>query len=175
MVKYKPQWEAYRSFAAEIAAIPEFLAFIENALENAGCPQKRQMRFALAAEEIFANIALYAYADKAVSGPETGKRPDFEADCGSGFEPDSRACTIDALLQIFASPEQAVLRLSDSGKAFNPLECNTPDITLPPEERSIGGLGVFLAEKYTDSMEYERCDGRNILTLKILFDEGNEL
>ncbi|MDR0997024.1 MAG: ATP-binding protein, partial [Zoogloeaceae bacterium] len=67
---------------------------------------------------------------------------------------------------------RAALRLSDTGRAFNPLQRQTPDITLPPEARKIGGLGVFLAEKNTDGMHYERRDGRNILTLKLVFEKG---
>lgn len=145
----KPRRTCERSFAAEIAAIPEFLAFVEETLEQADCPQKQQLRFALAAEEVFANIASYAYAG--MPGPGA----------------------VDALLRIFDAPKRAELRLTDSGKAFNPLEQSAPDITLPAEDRIIGGLGVLLAKKNTDGMEYERRDGRNILTLILFFGTEN--
>ncbi|MDR0997141.1 MAG: SpoIIE family protein phosphatase [Zoogloeaceae bacterium] len=148
---HEPVSEVRQTFAAETAVLPDFLALVETTLDEAGCPARQRLRFALAAEEIFANIASYAYAKEAA--PDAGQ-------------------TIDVVLQCFAHPERAALRLSDTGRAFNPLQRQTPDITLPPEARKIGGLGVFLAEKNTDGMHYERRDGRNILTLKLVFEKG---
>ncbi len=58
-----------------------------------------------------------------------------------------------------------VLRISDDGHAFNPLEAPEPDTSLPAEERPIGGLGIFLVRNMTDSFHYERKDGRNIVTV----------
>ncbi len=58
-----------------------------------------------------------------------------------------------------------VLRISDDGHAFNPLDAPEPDTSLPAEERPIGGLGLFLVRNMTDSFHYERRDGKNIVTV----------
>ena len=108
-------------------------------LEQLACPMKAQMQIDLAIDEIFTNIASYAYA------PGTGDatvRMDYDA--GSG---------------VFS------LTFSDSGVPYNPLQKEDPDVNLPAEERSIGGLGIFLVKKTMDDMRYEYRDGRNVLTL----------
>lgn len=92
----------------------------------------------LAVEEIFVNIAHYAY------NPETG-----DAWISASF--------IDNVLTI-------VFR--DKGKEFNPIAKKDPDITLSAEEREIGGLGIFLTKKFMDSVDYEYKDNFNILTIK---------
>ena len=74
------------------------------------------------------------------------------------------------LATIFYSIEDGKLRISfsDNGIPYNPLEAAEPDTTLSAEEREIGGLGIFMVKKMTESMEYEYKDGKNILTLVIL-------
>lgn len=57
------------------------------------------------------------------------------------------------------------ITFSDSGKPYNPLEKPDPDVTLSAEERSIGGLGIFMVKKSMDDMRYEYKDGQNILTI----------
>ena len=91
----------------------------------------------LAVEEIVVNIAHYAY---------------------DGAEGDA---------VINSSYDDGVFKISfsDSGKKFNPLERDDPDITLSAEERSIGGLGIFLTKKFMDTVEYEYQDGKNILKI----------
>ena len=59
------------------------------------------------------------------------------------------------------------LVFTDNGVAYNPLEATEPDVTLSAEEREIGGLGIFMVKKMTESMEYEYQDDKNILTLVI--------
>ena len=59
------------------------------------------------------------------------------------------------------------LTFTDNGVPYNPLEAQEPDITLSVEEREIGGLGIFMVKKMTESMDYEYSDGKNILTLVI--------
>ena len=53
----------------------------------------------------------------------------------------------------------------DSGKKFDPLAKEDPDISLPVEERQIGGLGIFMVKKSMDKVTYEYKDGKNILTI----------
>ena len=60
---------------------------------------------------------------------------------------------------------QLEVTISDSGQAFDPTKAQTPDVSLSVEERAIGGLGVFLANKYMHSMRYQRTDTHNILHL----------
>ena len=58
------------------------------------------------------------------------------------------------------------IQFLDNGKPYNPLEKEDPDVTLSAEERSIGGLGIFMVKKSMDSLDYEYQDGKNILTIK---------
>ncbi len=58
------------------------------------------------------------------------------------------------------------IRLTDRGREYNPLLREDPDVTLPAEQRPIGGLGVHFCKKLTETQEYERRDGCNVLTLR---------
>ncbi len=57
------------------------------------------------------------------------------------------------------------IEISDTGTAFDPLQKEDPDITLPVEERRVGGLGIFIIKNIMDTVDYKRKDGKNILTL----------
>ena len=125
---------------ALISNLDEVLAFADRHLEEAGCLPRIQMTLDIAIEEIFVNIAHYAYE------PETG---DAEI-----------SITIDG------DPAEAVIEFRDRGIPFDPLAKEDPDVTLPAEERRIGGLGIFMVKKSMDGMEYRREDGQNILTIR---------
>ena len=73
------------------------------------------------------------------------------------------------LATISYSIENGKLHISfiDDGVPYNPLEAKAPDTTLSAEEREIGGLGIFMVRKMTESMEYEYKDDKNVLTLVI--------
>lgn len=114
--------------------------FLEELLEAAGCPMPKQIQIQVAAEEIYVNVASYAYA------PETG------------------SVTISA--EISGVPAELTLVFTDSGVPFDPVARTDPDVSLPAAERGIGGLGILLAKKNTDEMIYEYTDGKNILTMK---------
>ena len=126
--------------AAEIEKLPEVLAFLEQHLEEVDCPPKAQMQIAIAAEEIFVNIAHYAYA------PGTG----------------------DATVRLELSPEPAtaIITFIDRGVPFDPLAKPDPDVTLSAEDREIGGLGIFMTKKNMDDVRYEYRDDCNILRLE---------
>lgn len=115
--------------------------FATERLEARDCSMKTVMQTELVVEEIFVNIANYAYQ------PEIG-----EATFCIEFEEN-------ALLMTFI----------DSGKPYNPLEQEAPDTTLALEERDIGGLGIFLVRKNVDEISYEYSDGKNILRMKKFF------
>ena len=121
--------------------------FIHEQIKPFSCQSQTLFQIDLAVEEIYVNIAHYAYS------PDKGT---VQIDC-------SVEKTADA-------PAKVTVSFTDSGKAFNPLEKPDPDITLSVEERKIGGLGIFLTKKYMDSVLYERKDNQNILTFtKIIF------
>ena len=118
------------------------LDFIHKLLPS-DCETDLMYKIDVAAEEIFVNIAHYAYKDKLPSGV-------------SGQVWLTCTCENELLTMIFR----------DQGIPFNPLDLPDPDITLSAEERRIGGLGIFLTKKYMDSVEYKYENGENILTMK---------
>ena len=68
-------------------------------------------------------------------------------------------------IEILRDEKSITLRIHDAGMPFNPLEREMPDLTLPMEDRPIGGLGIFMVIKYMDSVTYDYTGGENILTL----------
>ena len=128
-----------RTFAATDAELPNATAFLEEQLEAVGAPMKAVMQLSVALEEIFVNVAHYAYPNG--SGDVT---------IGFGFDSDTRAVT---------------LRFADGGIPFDPLAAEDPDTTLSAEERRIGGLGILMVKKTADDIFYRHQDGRNILTV----------
>lgn len=125
---------------ASIDNLPAVLEFIDAELEAMGCSQKIQFQIDIAAEEIYVNIAHYAYS------PGTGP------------------ATIE--LDFKGEPPLAELRFIDEGKPYNPLANDSPDITLSAEERKIGGLGILLTKKSMDAVEYRFEGNKNILTIR---------
>ena len=115
-------------------------AFIEEELESCSCPMKAAMQISVAVEEIYVNIAHYAYH------PTVG---DATVRCAVG-----------------GTPLQVTIQFLDSGKPFDPLAKPDADITLSAEEREIGGLGILMVKKSMDDVQYEYKNGCNILTLK---------
>lgn len=114
--------------------------FVEEALIKAGCPEKVRVQVAMAVEEIYVNIADYAY------DPEIG---DVEVQCNLNDDP----------LQI-------IIEFQDHGIPFDPLAQPEADISASAEERSIGGLGIFMTRQLMDQVDYRYERGKNILTLK---------
>ena len=125
---------------AKIENVDKVTEFVNEVLEEKECPLKVQMQLDVAIDEIFGNIAYYAY----------GK--------GRG----------NATIQIEMedNPPKITLTFIDQGIPYNPLESKDPDITLDIEDREIGGLGIFLVKKTMDELSYEYADGQNILTMK---------
>lgn len=119
--------------------LDDVIAFVGGELENLNCGMKQQMQIELSVEEIFVNIAHYAYT------PEIG--------------------TVTIHVDTDDS-NTVILTFIDSGVPYNPLAKTDPDITLSAEERQIGGLGIFMVKKNMDDVIYEYKDGQNILTLK---------
>ncbi|MBQ1366464.1 MAG: ATP-binding protein [Lachnospiraceae bacterium] len=124
---------------ASLENLQEVIAFVDGFVEELGASMKAQMQIDVAVEEIFVNIASYAYA------PDTG----------------------DAVISVETDTEkkQVLITFKDSGVPYNPLEKEDPDVTLSADERGIGGLGIFMVKKSMDDMRYERKDGCNVLTI----------
>ena len=118
----------------------EVMGFIDQELEGLDCPLKKMMQVDVAVEEIFVNVANYAYAPEV--GPVTIQ---FEA---------------------VEDPASVVITFIDQGVPYNPLEKADPDVTLSADERQIGGLGIFMVKKSMDELAYEYKDKRNIFSLK---------
>ena len=124
---------------AIIENIPRVTEFIDGQLEAVDCSIRSQMQIDVAIDELFANIANYAY------GQGTG-----DATVRFDFDPSDRLATITFL---------------DGGVPFDPLKKADPDVTLSAEERQVGGLGIFLVKKTMDDMTYRFEDGKNVLTI----------
>ena len=125
---------------AEDENLDEVQAFVEERLADSGCSMKAQMQIAVVVEEVFVNIAHYAYA------PDTGR-----AKLNTEISGDPRAITI---------------TFTDRGIPYDPLAKPDPDLSLPASEREIGGLGILMTKKFMDDVSYEYRDGQNILSLK---------
>ena len=123
------------NISATVENLDTVIGFVEEHLEEYGCPMKTQMQVALAVEEIYVNIANYAY------NPEVGP----------------------ATIQV--EVHEVVITFVDNGKPYDPLAKEDPDITLSAEERDIGGLGIFLVKQTMDDVHYEYTEGRNILRI----------
>ena len=126
--------------AADLDSLNDVLAFVDGEMERAGCSMKLMTQVDMAVEEIFVNIARYAYH------PEAGEA---SVRCEAGGD-----------------PFQIVVGFADRGRPFNPLDREDPDVTLDAEARQLGGLGILKAKKLMDDIQYEYRDGKNILTLR---------
>ena len=126
-------------FKAKTEALSDVLGFVDLMLEKYECPMKLQTAICVAIEEVFVNVARYAYGDG-----------EGDVEFGIGFNKENNA---------------VIFRMTDAGVPFDPLKKPDPDITLSAEERDIGGLGIFITKKTMDKVEYVYENGKNILTM----------
>ena len=126
--------------SATLDQVKDVTRFVNERLDALGCPERARIQLDVAVDEIFSNIAHYAY------GSGTG-----DATVRFAFDAKTRMVSV-----IF----------EDTGMAYNPLAKTDPDVTLPAEEREVGGLGIFLVKKTMDAMEYARLNERNIVTIR---------
>jgi anti-sigma regulatory factor (Ser/Thr protein kinase) len=128
------------SIKAEMGNLGTVQDFVRTELEKNNCDFMIQMQIEIAIEEVYSNIANYAY----------------EGDDGMAI----------IRCEVSGSPLQAAIQFLDNGKPYNPLITEDPDITLAAEERPIGGLGIFMVKQSMDSVEYSYENSMNILTIK---------
>lgn len=125
---------------ATVENTPAVTAFVNEHLEALDCPRKAQLQIDIAIDELFGNIAHYAY--RSGVGPAT------------------------VCVDVVGEPLSVVVTFIDNGIAYNPLAKKDPDVTLTAEEREIGGLGIYMVKKSMDEISYEYKDGQNILRIK---------
>ena len=125
---------------AIIENVEKVTAFVNAELEKINCPAKAKAEIDIAIDELFSNIANYAY------NPEVGK------------------ATIK--FEVQKNPMAVIITFMDNGIPYDPLKREDPNITLSVDERQIGGLGIFMVKKSMDSIEYEYKDNHNILRIK---------
>ena len=123
---------------AKTEYLDQVLQFVDGLLEENGCTMRAQLELDIAVEELFVNIASYAYRPK--EGPVT--------------------------IQVSFEGNIVSIVFIDGGKPYNPWEKKDPDITLSAEEREIGGLGIYLVKNTMNQVDYRYENEKNILTIQ---------
>lgn len=137
-ILYKNNNRNKKEFKADREELSNVQNFVKEELTKKDCNPKLIDQLILAIEEIFVNIADYAYKEK-------------NGTCSLTIEYDGKSM----ISFIF----------EDSGIPFNPLERETPDISLPVQERKVGGLGIHIMRTIMDDVKYEYSNNKNILTM----------
>ena len=125
---------------ATVENIEKVTEFVNSQLEEINCPIKAKMQIDIAIDELFGNIAHYAY--KPETGPATVR------------------------VEVTETPISVIVTFIDHGIPYDPLKKDDPDVTLSAEKRAIGGLGIFMVKKTMDEITYEYKDGQNILSIR---------
>ena len=128
------------TIAATVENIEIVTDFVNEQLKALDCPMKFQMQIDIAIDELFGNIAHYAY------------------------HPDVGNATV--RVEVTEEPLAVIVTFIDRGLPYDPLKAEEPDITLSAEERQTGGLGIYMVRKSMDEINYEYRDGKNILSIK---------
>ena len=126
---------------ASMEYLDKVMAEVEEALMKAGCGEDEKRLIAISVEELFTNIASYAY------GSSKGLVW-FQWDIKDG-----------------AQGREARFCFQDKGTPYNPFARKDPDLQKPIEERPVGGLGIYMTKKFMDQVEYRYEQGRNVTTV----------
>ena len=124
---------------AKVDSLDAINGFVDEKLEACGCPRRIQLQIQLAVEEIFVNIASYAYHPK-----------DGEAE---------------VRCEVLEDPLRVVIQFLDSGVPFDPLAREDADTSEEGLMSREGGLGILLVKETMDEVEYSYENGKNILTI----------
>lgn len=133
------QYQSHITLPNDVQATTELGMFVDEVCENVGFDMSTTFKLNLAIEEAVVNVMSYAYP--------AGTKGDVDIDAE-------------------ADNEQLKFVISDSGTPFDPTQKGEVDTTLSAEERGIGGLGIHLIRQIMDTINYERVDGKNVLTLR---------
>ena len=122
----------------DVSELPRLARWVQDFCEEHDLPPALAFSFDLALEEAVTNVITYGYADQ-------GRHE----------------------IQVRMSVEDGTVRaeVTDDGRPFDPRDAPPPDVTAPPEDRPIGGLGAFLIRRSMDDVDYQVVGGRNRLTL----------
>ena len=115
-------------------------SFVEEELETRDCAPKAMIQINIAVEEIFVNIASYAYR------PEVGE---------------AEVC-----VEVCEDPLRVIIQFLDRGRPFDPLAKEDADTSPEALERREGGLGILIVKKSMDAVSYSYENGKNILTIE---------
>ncbi len=132
------QYQSHITLPNDVQATTELGIFVDEVCENVGFDMSTTFKLNLAIEEAVVNVMSYAYP--------AGTKGDVDIDAE-------------------ADDEQLKFVISDSGTPFDPTQKGEVDTTLSAEDRGIGGLGIHLIRQIMDTINYERVDGKNVLTL----------
>ena len=125
---------------ADVNELQRVLNIVEGCVQEIDCSPKALMQINVAVEEIFVNIAHYAYSGK----------------IGEAV----------IEVEIDDEPKTVTITFIDSGVKYDPLAKPDPDVTLSAMDRQIGGLGIFMTKKFMDKLSYEYRDGQNVFAMK---------
>lgn len=128
------------NISATVENIETVTNFVNEQLEALDCPMKAMMQIDIAIDELFGNIAHYAY------------------------NPDVGSATV--RVEVQEEPLAVIITFIDGGVPYDPLAAADPNTTLSAEERQIGGLGIYIVKKSMDEISYEYKDGKNVLSIK---------
>ena len=131
----------------DIQEVPRLAAFVDEVCEALSFDMSQTMNINLAIEEAVVNVINYAYP------------PDTKGDIG---------------IEAVANDERLKFVITDSGKPFDPTTRAEVDTSLPAEKRDIGGLGIHLVRRLMDTINYERLNGQNVLTLRKKLKQNNQ-
>lgn len=131
------------TFSGDDSELAQVMRTLEDELDATACVGKERMQLQIAVEEICVNILRHAF-------PGGASAATFQVETES-------------------DTHRIVIRFIDDGAPFNPLTHEDPDTALTADEREVGGLGILLAKKNVDSMDYEYRDGKNILTMTKIY------
>ena len=125
---------------AIVENIEAVTSFVNEQLDALDCPVKAQTQIAIAIDELFSNIAYYAYH------PKTGDAT--------------------VRVEVLDDPMCVIITFIDQGVPYDPLTAADPDTGLPVEERAAGGLGIFMVKKSMNEITYRYENGSNILSIR---------
>jgi anti-sigma regulatory factor (Ser/Thr protein kinase) len=130
---------ASADFLSDRAGLAKLEGFTSEFAQRAGLSAKDLFALQIVVEELVTNVIDYG-----------------------GVPPGEHAVRVDLSVE----NGELTIRIADRGKEYNPLLRAEPDVTLPADQRPIGGLGVHFCKKLTDAQEYAHRDGCNVLTLR---------
>lgn len=119
------------------------LVTIEDLLDDNRISTKSRLQLELIIEELFVNICNYAYENEGKIKIQYG---------------------------LFENPLRIIMNFIDEGVEFNPLNKESPDLTLDVDQREIGGLGLTIVRKNVDKIDYKYENNQNILTIEKIFE-----